>query len=219
MSMLASDAIQPETFAFTAENLAAAQKIIARYPAERKQSAVIPLLDLAQRQNANWLPRAAMDAVAAFLEMPAIRVYEVANFYTMFNKEPVGKHLIQVCTTTPCWLRGSAEVVGACKKRLGINPGETTPDGQFTVIEVECAGACANAPVVAIGDDYYEDVDGVSIVALIDQLERGETPKAGSQIGRHGSCPAGGPTTLTNITPAGQPSPLAEAGVANDSDD
>lgn len=192
---------QPETFAFTADNLASAQKIIGRYPPERKASAVIPLLHLAQKQHDNWLPRAAMDYVAGLLEMPPIRVYEVATFYTMYNHQPVGKHLIEVCTTTPCWLRGSDEILGACKKRLGVGPGETTPDGKFTVVEVECAGACVNAPVVNIGEHYYEDLDADSMTAIIDALDRGETPKPGSQTGRQGSCPAGGPTSLTGGAP------------------
>ncbi len=219
MSASASDGAvvavhQPDSFAFSAEYAAAAEQIEGRYPPEKRASAVIPLLHLAQRQHANWLPKAAMDYVADRLGMARIRVYEVATFYTMFNKEPVGKHLIQVCTTTPCWLRGSDEVLGACKRRLGIGPGETTPDGQFTVVEVECAGACVNAPVVAIGDDYYEDLDGPAMVALLDQLARGESPTPGSQTGRRGSCPATGPTTLTN-----QPLPSAAADLATGADD
>ncbi|MEI6987323.1 MAG: NADH-quinone oxidoreductase subunit NuoE [Rhodospirillaceae bacterium] len=189
--------VQPEFFAFTEENLAQAYVIMGRYPADKKRSAVLPLLHIAQRQHGNWLPRAAMDYVAGILEMPPIRVYEVATFYTMYNLAPVGKHLIEVCTMTPCWLRGSDDVLAACKKRLGIGPGETTADGQFTVVEVECAGACVNAPVAAIGDHYYEDLDAASMTALIDLLEKGETPTPGSQIGRQNSCPAGGPTTLT----------------------
>jgi NADH-quinone oxidoreductase E subunit len=205
---------QPASFAFTAENAATVEKILRRYPEGRKRSGVIPLLHLAQRQNDNWLPRAAMDHVAQLIGVPPIKVYEVATFYTMFNTKPVGKHLIQVCTTTPCWLRGSDEIVGACKSRLGIAPGETTADGQFSVVEVECAGACVNAPVVAIGDDYYEDLDGPAMVALIDQLERGETPTPGSQIGRRASCPATGPTTLTNV-----PAPSVSTDVAPGSDD
>ncbi|MEI6558448.1 MAG: NADH-quinone oxidoreductase subunit NuoE [Rhodospirillaceae bacterium] len=208
---------EPDSFAFTPETLAKAEKIIARYPAERKASAVIPLLHLAQLQNDNWLPRVAMDVVADMLGMARIRVYEVATFYTMYNHKPVGKHLIEVCTTTPCWLRGSDEVLGACKRRLGIDPGETTADGQFTLVEVECAGACVNAPAVAIGEDYYEDLDGPAIVAIIDQLERGETPTPGSQIGRHGSCPATGPTTLTTKSGAGA-TPGSTAGSAGSDD-
>jgi NADH-quinone oxidoreductase E subunit len=205
---------QPDSFIFTPENAAIAVTILSRYPVDKRASALLPLLHLAQRQNANWLPRAAMDYVADLLGMARIRVYEVATFYTMYNKEPVGKHLIQVCTTTPCWLRGSDEVLAACKRRLGIGPGETTPDGQFTVVEVECAGACVNAPVVAIGDDYYEDVDGPAMVAVLDQLARGESPTPGSQIGRRGSCPATGPTTLTN-----QPSPSVSTDAATGADD
>lgn len=183
-------------FAFTEENLARAQRIIAKYPPGRQASAVMPLLDLAQRQNANWLPREAMDYVADLLGMPRIRAYEVATFYTMYNRTPVGKHLIQCCTTTPCWLRGSDDVVAAAERKLGIKLGETTADGEFTLREVECSGACVNAPVVQIGDDYYEDVGPEEMDKIIDALKRGEIPPAGSQTGRQTSCPAGGPTTL-----------------------
>ncbi|MDP7546703.1 MAG: NAD(P)H-dependent oxidoreductase subunit E, partial [Alphaproteobacteria bacterium] len=133
---------QPDSFAFTPENLAAAKQLIAKYPPRRQASAVMPLLDLAQCQHRNWLPRAAMDAVAGMLDMPRIRVYEVATFYSMYNLAPVGEHLVQVCTTTPCWLRGSDDIVGACKAKLGIDFGETTADGKFTLTEVECLGAC-----------------------------------------------------------------------------
>ncbi|MGH6983712.1 MAG: NADH-quinone oxidoreductase subunit NuoE, partial [Stellaceae bacterium] len=153
---------QPTSFAFTPENLKKAQAHIAKYPAGRQASAVLPLLDLAQRQHDNWLPRAAMDMVADMLGMPRIRVYEVATFYTMFNLKPVGKHFFQICTTTPCWLRGSDDVVAACKKKLGIGIGETTADGKFTLREVECLGACVNAPIIQVNDDFYEDLDGRS---------------------------------------------------------
>ena len=132
--------------------------------------------------------------------MPPIRVYEVATFYTMFHLRPVGKHLFQICTTTPCWLRGSEGVVAACERRLGIGIGETTPDGQFTLIEVECLGACVNAPVIQVNDDFYEDLDGKSAAALIDALARGEKPPIGSVTGRQGSAPAGGPNTLTELS-------------------
>ena len=192
-------AAQPASFAFTSENRAKADKIIAKYPPGRQASAVIPLLHIAQAQNAGWLPRAAMDHVAEILDMASIRVYEVASFYTMFNLQPVGKHLLEICTTTPCWLRGSDEVVKACEKRLGIGLGETTADGQFTIREVECLGACVNAPMLQIGDDYYEDLDADSTVKLIDALARGETPKPGPQNGRQTSEPIGGPTTLTSM--------------------
>jgi NADH-quinone oxidoreductase subunit E len=187
-------------FAFTPENQALAQRIIAKYPAGRQASACMPLLDLAQRQNAGYLSHACMDYVADLLEMPRIRVYEVATFYTMYNKTPVGKHVIQVCTTTPCWLRGSDDVVHACERKLGIGLGETTDDGQFTLREVECAGACVNAPVVQIGDDYFEDVSPEHMEKIIDALARGETPAHGSQIGRRSSEPVGGPTTLKAFT-------------------
>lgn len=185
-----------EAFEFTPENLELARRIIAKYPAGRQASAVMPLLDLAQRQNANWLPRAAMDYVADMLDMPRIRVYEVATFYTMYNRAPVGRHFVQVCTTTPCWLRGSDEVVAACRRKLGIDIGETTADGQFTLVEVECLGACVNAPMIQINDDYYEDLDAESTEKVLDALARGEKPPAGSQKGRISSCPEGGPTTL-----------------------
>jgi len=190
---------QPASFAFTPENLAKAKAYIAKYPPGRQASAVLPLLDLAQRQHDNWLPRAAMDHVAALLDMAPIRVYEVATFYTMFNLGPVGRHFFQICTTTPCWLRGSDEVVRACEKKLGIGIGETTPDKRFTLKEVECLGACVNAPVIQVNDDFYEDLDGASTEALIDALARGETPPMGSVRGRRGSAPEGGPTTLTDL--------------------
>jgi NADH-quinone oxidoreductase E subunit len=185
-----------ESFAFTPENKALAEKAIAKYPAGRQASAVLPLLDIAQRQSGGWLPRAAMDHVAETLEMAPIRVYEVATFYSMFNLKPVGQHLIQICRTTPCWLRGSDRLTETCKSKLGVGLKETTADGKFTVMEVECLGACANAPVVQINDYYYEDLDAAKMEELLAALARGETPKIGSQIGRQGSAPEGGPTTL-----------------------
>ncbi|NBV54906.1 MAG: NADH-quinone oxidoreductase subunit NuoE [Alphaproteobacteria bacterium] len=175
------------TFSFTPDNLARARAIVAKYPEGRQASAVIPLLDLAQRQHDNWLPVAAMDYVAEFLNMPPIKVYEVAHFYSMFNKKPVGKNFIQVCTTTPCWLRGSDGIKGACKKKLGIEPGQTTPDGQFSMIEVECLGACVNAPMVQINDDYFEDLTPELMEQMIDDLKAGKKPTVGSQQGRKGS--------------------------------
>lgn len=190
-------AVQPTSFAFTPENLKKAQAYIAKYPAGRQASAVLPLLDLAQRQHDNWLPRAAMDTVADMLGMARIRVYEVATFYTMFNLKPVGKHFFQICTTTPCWLRGSDAIVATCKKKLGIGIGETTPDKKFTLFEVECLGACVNAPIIQVNNgDFYEDLDPQSTEKLIDALARGEKPPEGSATGRQGSAPAGGPKTL-----------------------
>ena len=183
------DFVQPKTFEFTKENLSKAQKIVAKYPKGKQQSAVMPLLDLAQRQNDNWIPIAAMEVIGNMLDMPFIRVYEVASFYTMYNKQPVGKHLIQVCRTTPCWLRGSDEVTNACKKKLGIDVGETSKDGMFTLVEVECLGACVNAPLVQINDDYYEDLDAKSMAQLIEDLKAGKQIKLGSQKGRQCSAP------------------------------
>jgi NADH-quinone oxidoreductase E subunit len=185
-----------ETFAFTPQNQALADKIIARYPAGRQASAVLPLLDLAQRQVGGWLPRAAMDHVARILDMAPIRVYEVATFYTMFNLQPVGKYLLQVCRTTPCWLRGADKLTETCKRKLGIGLKQTTTDGKFTLVEVECLGACVNAPVIQVNDDLYEDLDPARLEVLLGKLARGEAPPAGSQIGRQGSAPVGGPTTL-----------------------
>jgi NADH dehydrogenase (ubiquinone) flavoprotein 2 len=187
---------QPDSFAFTAENLEKAKAIIAKYPAGRQASAVLPLLDMAQRQNQNWLPVAAMNAVADLLGMPRVRVYEVATFFTMFNKQPVGKYLIQICTTTPCWLRGSDAIVETCKSKLGAAPGQSTADGLFSVMEVECLGACVNAPMVQINDDFYEDLTGESFAKVLDGLAAGKDMKYGPQVDRQASAPEGGPTTL-----------------------
>ena len=199
MSDAPENTVQPDTFAFTPENAKAAKDVITKYPIGWQESAVMPLLDLAQRQHDGWLPRAAMDAVADMLDMPLIRVYEVATFYTMYNLKPVGKHHVQVCTNLPCWLRGSENIVGACKKTLAIEMGMTTEDGMFTLSEAECLGACANAPMMQIGDDYYEDLDAESTQAVLEKLKAGDTPKPGSQIGRHTSEPAGGLTSLKNL--------------------
>lgn len=188
--------IQPTEFAFTPENLARAKEIIAKYPEGRQASAVIPLLQIAQAQIGNFLPTVAMDVVAHMLDMPPIKVYEVASFYTMFYREPRGKHHIQVCTTTPCWLRGSSDITAACKSKLGIGFDEVTADGQFSMGEVECLGACVNAPMVQINDDYYEDLTPESMTKIIEALARGEQPAIGSQTGRQCSCAASGPTTL-----------------------
>ena len=186
-------------FAFTAENESRAQAIVAKYPQGRQASAVIPLLDLAQRQNDGWLPQPALDYVADYLGMPPIRVYEVATFYTMFNLQPVGRHHVQVCTNLPCWLRGSDEVVDACQRTLGVAIGETTADGQFTLSEVECLGACVNAPMMQIDDDYYEDLTAETADAVLRALANGEKPKTGSQIGRRSCEPKGGLTSLTGV--------------------
>jgi NADH-quinone oxidoreductase E subunit len=197
---------QPEGFEFTGENRERAKAHIAKYPPGRQASAVLPLLWIAQEQSGGWLPRAAMDHVAEILGMAPIRVYEVATFYTMFNLRPVGRYLLQACTTTPCWLRGSDAVVEACERKLGIGIGGTTPDGLFTLVEVECLGACVNAPILQVNDDFYEDLDGPATEALIDALRDGKQPSPGSVIGRQGSEPVNGRTTLAEVAaaPAGQ---------------
>ena len=187
---------QPASFAFNADMTALSKKIIAKYPPGRQASAVIPLLDLAQRQE-GWVTKPAVEEIAKILDMAPIRVLEVATFYTMFNLSPVGKTHVQICTSLSCWLRGSNDVVKACKEKLSIGMGERTPDGKFSLAELECSGACVNAPVIQIGDDYYEDVDYASTGKLLDAFKRGEAPKAGSVIGRDGSAPAGEAITLS----------------------
>ena len=192
-------------FAWTKANAAKVKEIIGRYPPGRQASAGLPLLDLAQRQvgaetnTQGWLSVPVIEYVAAQLDMAYMRVYEVVTFYTMFNLAPVGRFHVQVCGTTPCMLRGSDDVLRACKDR-GMAKGATTPDGLFTLHEVECIGACANAPVVQINDDNYEDLTYESTLAVLDALARGETPKTLSQIGRQTSCPEGGPTVLKQMT-------------------
>ena len=183
-------------FEFTPQNAAQAEVVIARYPDGRQQSAVMPLLDLAQRQNGGWLPEAAIEYIADFLDMPRIRAQEVATFYTMYHLKPMGKHVVGVCTTTPCWLRGSDAVLAACRDSLGIDVGETTEEGLFTLAEVECLGACCNAPMMQIGDAYYEDLDADSTRRVLEAFKRGEVPDPGSQTGRRSSEPATGLTTL-----------------------
>jgi NADH-quinone oxidoreductase subunit E len=197
----------PRAFAFTEANRTYAERQIAKYPPGKQASAVKGLLDLAMRQmeaetGARWLPRSAMDHVAGILGMAPIRVYEVASFYTMFKTRPVGKHHLQVCTTTPCWLRGSDAVLSACRHAAGNVPdGTVSADGLFSVEEVECLGACVNAPVLWIGDHFFEDLDGPATERLLEALKRGEHPKHGPQTGRQNAAPAGGPTTLTEVPP------------------
>jgi len=191
-------------FAWTAENAAKAKEAVARYPEGRQRSAVMALLDLAQRQvgaetyTQGWLPIPVIEFVARELDMPPVRVMEVASFYTMFNPVPVGKFHVQVCGTTPCMLRGSDDVLSACFKR-GLKKGRTTDDGLFTLTEVECLGACANAPMVQINDDNYEDLTEDSMKAILDALASGQKPKPGPQVDRKTSCPEGGPTTLKKM--------------------
>ena len=186
---------QPDSFSFTDENFSLSERIIKKYPEGYQASAVIPLLDLAQRQE-GWVSKPAIEFIADLLQMPVIRVLEVATFYTMFNLQPTGKKHIQVCTNLPCLLRGCDEIVKCCKDKLGINFGETTNDKMFSLSEVECAGACVNAPVVAINDDYYEDLTYDLMSKIIDKLIQGETIKIGSMINREGSSPVGDRKTL-----------------------
>ena len=200
---------QPETFEFTPASMTKVTAAIAKYPDGCAASAVMPVLDIAQRQNEGWLPRAAMDKTAEILGMPPIRVYEVATFYTMYNLEPVGKHHVQVCTNAPCWLRGSDQIVETCERVLGVGVGETTDDGMFSVSECECLGACVNAPMVQIGDDYYEDLDETTTENILLALKMGQTPKTGPQNGRKGCEPAGGPTTLRSDGDGGSESGAA----------
>lgn len=183
-------------FEFTAENLKRAESIISIYPEGHEAAAVIPLLDLAQRQY-GWLPISAMNYVADMLKMPHMRVYEVATFYTMFNREPTGKYHVQVCTTTPCMLRGAEEVTERCKKNLGIDVGGMTKDGLFTLSVVECLGACVNAPMLQINDNYYEDLSLEDVDEILNDLKEGRVPKAGPRSGRFACEPAGGLTSLT----------------------
>lgn len=189
----------PSVFTFTPDNFKYAQAIINKYPPGRQQSAVMPLLTLAQYQHGGWLPKAAMDYIAVMLSMPPVRVYEVASFYTMYNLQPVGRHVIEICTTTPCWLRGSDAIVDACERHLGIRLGETAADGSVTLKEVECLGACVNAPMCAIGGQYYEDLTPESMKAIIEALAHGQQPRPGPQNGRRSSEPEGGPTTLQEV--------------------
>jgi NADH-quinone oxidoreductase subunit E len=191
-------------FDWTPENRRKAEVAIAKYPAGRQHSAVLPLLDLAQRQvgakegTQGWLPIPVLEFVGREIDMPYVRVLEVATFYTMFNLQPVGRFHVQVCGTTPCMLRGSDELFAACKKR-GLAKGHTTEDGLFTLSEVECLGACANAPMVQINDDNYEDLTAKTMGAILDALAKGETPKPGPQVERQTSCPEGGATTLKKM--------------------
>lgn len=190
--------VASQKFEFSPENMERAKAHMAKYPAGRQASATLALLDLAQRQNGGWVPREAMAYIAGLLDMAEIRVYEVATFYTMVNLQPVGKYLIQLCRTTPCWLCGSDDLRNACKDVLGIGVGESTDDGMFTLIEVECLGACVNAPMVQINDDYYEDLDETSTESILTEIKLGEKPKTGSQIGRKSCEPIGGLTSLTD---------------------
>ncbi|KAL1747745.1 thioredoxin-like [2Fe-2S] ferredoxin-domain-containing protein [Schizophyllum fasciatum] len=185
-------------FEFTAENMKRAEEIIARYPPQYRKAAVIPLLDLGQRQNKGWTSISVMNYVARLLGMPPMRVYEVATFYTMFNREPIGEHFVQVCTTTPCMLRGSTDILNTVCNELNVHPGGTSKDGKFTVVEVECQGACSNAPMMVVGDDFYEDLTPESTKRILAAFSKGEKPKAGPQSNRQTSENSAGLTALTS---------------------
>lgn len=194
---LAPSERQPLSFAFSPENEGRLDREIQKYPPGRQASAVIAALWIGQEQE-GWVTKPMVEAVAKKLDMAFIRVLEVATFYTMFNLEPVGQHLVQVCTTTPCWLRGSDDVVAVCKKHIAPTPHTISADGKFSWMEVECLGACVNAPMMQIGKDFYEDLDGRSTERILEAFRRGETPTPGPQNGRRSSEPIGGPTTLTD---------------------
>jgi len=190
---------QPDSFEFSSENVDVAKKIISNYPDGKQQSAVMALLYIAQRQNNNWIPLAAMKHIAKFLNMPYIKVYEVATFYSMYNLAPVGKYFYQVCTTTPCMLRGAYKLVELCKSKISKKENELSENGNCSWVEVECLGACVNAPMIQINDDYYEDLDKEKLEKIIDQTLNGETPKAGSYRGRTNSEPEHDRKTLMEL--------------------
>ena len=190
---------QPENFEFNSSSLEAAKTIIAKYPEGKKQSAVMALLYIAQRQNDNWIPLAAMKYIAKFLNMPYIKVYEVATFYSMYNLSPVGKYFVQVCTTTPCMIRGANKIVEACREKISENELELSEDKLCSWIEVECLGACVNAPMMQINDDYYEDLDKEKTLKIFDTILKGETPKPGSYRGRVNNEPENNRKTLMDL--------------------
>jgi NADH-quinone oxidoreductase subunit E len=209
---LAPIELQPTSFAFTPENQAWAERQLQKYPAGRQASAVIPLLWRAQEQSGGWLPQKAIEYVAAYLGMAKIRVLEVATFYTMFNLEPVGKFHVQLCGTTPCMLRGAEELKKVCHRRIGEQT-DVTKDGKFSWVEVECLGACANAPMVQVNYDFYEDLTPESFEKILDAFAAGKTPPPGPQIDRHLSAPVGGPTTLTGQNRSARSGGAADAAV------
>jgi len=197
MSVRRLDPVQPKNFKFSAQNLKWASEQIKKYPNGKQASAVIPLLWRAQEQHDGWLPEPALRAVAEMLDMAYIRVFEVATFYTMFNLSPVGKYFVQLCGTTPCWLRGADDLKQVCRKVIG-EQNQVTEDGMLSWLEVECLGSCTNAPMVQINKDYYEDLTAESFEKLLSDLREGKEVKPGPQNGRQFSCPEGGPTTLLN---------------------
>ena len=199
MSLKRPSKDQPESFEFNSTSMEAAKKIVKNYPQNKQKSAVMALLYIAQKQNNNWIPLAAMKYIGKFLDMPYIKVYEVATFYTMYNLSPVGKYFIQVCTTTPCMIRGAYKLVEACKEKISDNENELSNDNSCSWMEVECLGACVNAPMMQINDDYYEDLDKEKTLKILDKVLSGETPKPGSYRGRVNNEPENNRKTLVEL--------------------
>ena len=199
MSLRRPSKEQPENFDFNPASLEAAKSIIAKYPKDKQQSAVMALLYIAQKQNSNWIPLAAMKYIGKLLDMPYIKVYEVATFYTMYNLAPVGKHFIQICTTTPCMIRGAYKIVEACKEKISEKENELSNDKSCSWMEVECLGACVNAPMMQINDDYYEDLDKEKTLKILDKILTGETPEPGSYRGRLNNEPENNRKTLMDL--------------------
>jgi NADH-quinone oxidoreductase E subunit len=199
MSMKKPSKEQPENFEFNSASLEAANSIVEKYPEGKQQSAVMALLYIAQKQNKNWIPLSAMKYIGKFLNMPYIKVYEVATFYTMYNLAPVGKHHIQVCTTTPCMIRGAYKLVEACKEKISENENELSKDKDCSWMEVECLGACVNAPMMQINDEYYEDLDKEKTIKIFDEILKGNTPKPGSYRGRRNNEPENNRKTLKDL--------------------
>ena len=199
MSLRRPSKEQPENFEFNSSSLDAAKTIVAKYPKDKQQSAVMALLYMAQKQNSNWIPLAAMKYIGKFLDMPYIKVYEVATFYSMYNLAPVGKHFIQVCTTTPCMIRGAYKLVEACKEKISENQNELSEDKSCSWMEVECLGACVNAPMMQINNDYYEDLDKEKTLEIFDKILSGEKPKPGSYRGRTNNEPENNRKTLMDL--------------------
>ena len=199
MSLRRPSKEQPKNFEFNPNSLEAAKSIVAKYPKDKQQSAVMALLYIAQKQNSNWIPLAAMKCIGKFLDMPYIKVYEVATFYTMYNLTPVGKHFIQVCTTTPCMIRGAYKLVDACKEKISENENQLSKDQSCSWMEVECLGACVNAPMMQINNDYYEDLNKEKTLKILDKILNGETPKPGSYKGRINNEPENNRKTLMDL--------------------
>ena len=199
MSLRRPSKNQPEVFEFNSSSLEEANKIVSKYTKGKQESAVMALLYIAQKQNDNWIPLVAMKYIAKFLDMPYIKVYEVATFYTMYNLSPVGKYFVQVCTTTPCMIRGANQLVEACKEKISENENQLSTDKNCSWMEVECLGACVNAPMMQINDDYYEDLDKEKTLEIFDKISKGETPKPGSYRGRLNTEPENNRKTLMDI--------------------